>query len=488
LCHITLAGFCGGWVRATDARPMRKVKNLRGRIAIWGLIGLVSWCSLSFARDMEQFAEEIEPNVAALRGLPFLAEVEKMFQSPAELRLVLRREIDRMYPGDTLHHIEKRLLKFGFVASPVDLNTLLTRMFSQQIAGYYDPILKKMVLIAGNTDGQGLRLSLRMISRVILQQLGLSMNKVLLAHELTHVIQDQHFDLMSLPLENLEEEDMSLAARALIEGDATLVMMDYILSSRAPGVDATSVSGLADNMRFWAESPLIRGMTLFQAVPRYLMDGLVFPYIDGFEFVLALKQQEGWEAVNKAYKDVPVSTEQILHPEKYIEERDDPVHIQFPALTEHLPQWQVLEQNTIGEFNIQLLLDSYLPLAQARVASAGWGGDRFILLEEPETEHLLLVWYTTWDTAKDAEEFFHIYENVLEKRYGNLSQAVTSLEQETVSRGQSLHEWGAEPGNVVLEIRGRDVLMIDGVSESQQQELLQWFWSSKKIYTSGIER
>ena len=440
------------------------------------LIGFLSWNISVFAGNMAQLAEEIEPQVVQLRGLPFLANVEKIFQSSDELRQVLYDEIERTYPGETLHTIEKRLLKFGFIAHPIDLHKSIMQLLSQQIAGYYDPIKKKMVLIEGvsSLTGQGSPLLGQIVSNLLMQQLGVSIDKVLLAHELTHVVQDQHFDLMSLPIEDLEQEDMALAARALIEGDATLTMMDYILQHRYQGLDATQVPGITDNMRFWTNSPFIRSFSLFQTAPRYLMDNLLFSYIDGFEFALQLKQHGGWEAINQAYREIPVSTEQILHPEKYFVERDDPTILQLPALSQKLADWDELEHNTLGEFNIRLLLDSYLPLAEARRASIGWDGDRFGLYEHSETEQLLLAWYTTWDTEEDAREFFHMYAVVLEKRYANSAKTATALA--SLSEEQHHRVWNTDKGNVLIELRGNDVLILDGIPEALQKETFQHLW------------
>ncbi len=441
-------------------------------------------CSLSVsAADMKLLADEIEPQVMELRNLPFLTAVEKTFQTPAELREVLQEELDRTYPGEKLHTIEKRLLKFGFVVRPIDLRAQITQLLSQQIGGYYDPIKKKMVLIEGlgAVGGQGTPLPLQIISNMMIHQWGLSIDKILLAHELTHAIQDQHFDLMSLPIEELEQEDLALAARALIEGDATLVMMDYILQHRYHGVDVTMVPEISENMRFWTSSPLIRSFNLFQTIPRYLMDNLLFSYIDGFDFVLQLKEQGGWEAINQAYEDLPASTEQILHPEKYFIERDNPVVIQLPPLADLLEGWHALEHNTLGEFNIRLLLDSYLPIRQVRPASEGWDGDRFVLYEQSGTDQLLLIWYTSWDSEDDAREFFQIYGNVLNIRYGNFHETGAATEDELHLEGRSQYEWSTEDSNIFIKIRGNDVLILDGIPTHLQREVIEELWQNTQI-------
>ena len=417
--------------------------------------------------------EELAPQVAELRGLPLLSEVEQHFQSTEELRQFLMSEIERSYPGDRLQIIGKRLLKFGFVVRPVDLKQTFMQLLSQQVAGYYDPIGKRMVLIKDRPGvaRAGSPFMTQIINNLVVRQWGLSLEKILLAHELTHVIQDQHFDLMSLSLEDLEQEDRGIAARALVEGDATLLMMDYMLNARYPGTDSTMAPGLAENMRFWTTNPLIRSFSMFQQAPRYLMDNLLFSYIDGFEFVLRLKEGGGWEAVDRAYGDPPTSSEQILHPEKYLGERDEPLAVELPDLSAQLSDWELLEENTLGEFNLRLLLDSYLHIQDARRAAAGWGGDRFRLYEHPESGRLALIWKSVWDTENDSEEFFHKYAILLEKRYGQAGEAAPEALEEQLAGGASRLEWEHSSGKAVLEINANGVLLLDGLPEESRQTI-----------------
>lgn len=433
------------------------------------------WCEPSYTQSLEILTEQIKPQVVQLRELPFSQEIEIIFQSPEDLRRVLQREIERTYPGETLRILETRLLKFGFILSPINLERLLTQLYSQQIVGYYDPIEKKMALMQGSASGPPTsRFPLEMMTQLFVESMGLSLNNILLAHELTHVLQDQHFDLMSLPFEDLQQEDMASAVRALIEGDATLVMIDYILDQQQTGLDATQVPDLAASMQRWANNPLMRGFGLFQTVPRYIMDNLLFSYLQGFKFVLYLKQQENWKTINQAYADLPVSTEQILHSEKYFEARDWPTVIELPDFEEKDADWRLLEQNTLGEFNIHLLLDGFLPEEQARLAAAGWDGDRFGLYEHAAAGTLFLVWYTTWDTARDAREFFETYTAMLEKRYAGNSEIRVPGDQ------TSAVTWVTETGMVRLEVRGRDVLLLDGFPDQFQEDLVTTFWKSAK--------
>jgi hypothetical protein len=346
---------------------------------------------------------------------------------------------------------------------------MVTRLFSQQIAGYYDPHRKKMVLIEhdGADSGQYTVFPMDVLSEMFAAQLGVSLDNVLLAHELTHVLQDQHFDLLSLPIEDLDPEDRTSAVRALIEGDATLVMLDYVLARQ--GTDSTQVPDIAETMQAWAQNPLVSGLGLFQTVPRYIIENLLFSYTYGYEFVLHLKKRGGWEHINQAYRDLPVSTEQILHPAKYSEARDAPTTIQLPPLPKEFADWRELERNTLGEFNISILLDGFLTTIQAQTASAGWDGDRFALYEQPTTGDLLLVWHSTWDSETDAEEFFGHTAQMLENRY--------ALEAPDSPASSATYKvWQTNATTIVLERRGADVLLLDGAPATLAPRLCSTIW------------
>jgi hypothetical protein len=150
-----------------------------------------------------------------------------------------------------------------------------------------------------------------------------------------------------------------------------------------------------------------------ERVPAYMQERFKFPYLDGSNFVLSLKKQGGWEAVNRAYQNPPRSTEEILHPEKY-QTGDDPPRL--PDLSDlTVTGYQAIHQDTLGEFGIRTLLAGANRKLAAKRA-AGWGGDRAVVFERKEGGGLLLVWVVDWDTPADAAEFMDGMEEVLARR------------------------------------------------------------------------
>jgi len=217
------------------------------------------------------------------------------------------------------------------------------------------------------------------------------------AHEFTHQLQDQHFDLDSLGLDATDQGDRSLGRLALVEGDATTVQQAWM-------VEAFSAADFAQ-LAVEASDPAV--LAAFAAAPAYLRETSLFPYQDGLSFVSSLIASGGEGAVDRAFSAPPASTEQILHPEKYAA-REAPVPIAIPAglvVQDTLGAgWSVVAQDTLGELVLRIWLRGGGLLGDAaRTAAAGWGGDRVALVHGPDGDLDLVV--TTWDSPADAAEF-----------------------------------------------------------------------------------
>jgi hypothetical protein len=257
----------------------------------------------------------------------------------------------------------------GLIEPDVDLREVSGSVFGEGVAGYYDPRSKRLRIVSGTTPD--------------------ALSEMVLAHELTHALEDQRF---GLSLEEGESDDAALARLALVEGSATLVMQQYLL--RHIGAEQ-ALSGVLG-------SALQTGPEL----PKFLEDQLIFPYLSGLTFVQALQAQSGgsWKLVDLADRvRVPESTEQILHPQKWVEvEGPLPVRLDVDLRA----GWRRVARGTWGEWQTRELLDS-----NADEAAAGWGGDRYELWQRgscgapPCRENDVLVMKWRWDSERDADEF-----------------------------------------------------------------------------------
>jgi hypothetical protein len=217
---------------------------------------------------------------------------------------------------------------------------------------------------------------------------------VTLAHEFTHALQDQQFGLDTLEREDLSNGDRSLARTGLVEGDASLLTQQWVLG----------------NLTFEEVLELTKAaldpeqMAVLARVPRLISRQLEFPYADGLQFAARLFEQGGWAVVDAAYKAPPDSTEQIIHPEKYLV-REAPVAVPAPVAPADLGAgWTEGWSDTLGELGTSVWLEPTAGARAAADAAAGWGGDRVVMLEGPDGAWLI-AWQTAWDTPADAEAF-----------------------------------------------------------------------------------
>lgn len=270
----------------------------------------------------------------------------------------------------------------GLLPAHYPLREKYIDLLSEQVAAFYDQHQHKLFMYEDAT-------------------LENAQNRVVLAHELTHALQDQHFGLNRMPLEIKNNDDRAEAASALVEGDATLVMSEFMIKNMSKQM-------FKDSML----ASFTQNMKQLESAPRYLREMLVFPYLRGQEFCAALFGQGGYEAVSKAYAHPPGSTSQILHPEKYMSNPpEEPISIEWPELK--VKGQTPTADNVVGEMGTRVLFTEWVDAMTGEHAATGWRGDRYLYYADGEA----LVWKTVWASAKDATEFFEAEKQLLQKRY-----------------------------------------------------------------------
>lgn len=332
---------------------------------------------IKYKEKKEQY--QLLKEIKEIRQLGFLRQVVYKSMDKTELIALLHEKMEE----EPIMVDERILKKFGFIKEDEGILQHITSLYSEQVQGMYDEETGQMVLVKG------------------LPLTG-NIQRMFLVHELTHALQDQHFNLKDLPLED-EDDDKALACLGLVEGDATLVMFEYYKNH------------LKILNIFWdLMSYLSVDQTQLYSSPYYLRENLIFPYKWGVKFATWIYTRNGWDGINLLYKNPPGSTEQIMHPEKY--PMDRPIDIK---IDETIHDWKLLDTNTMGEFNIRVLLSIYLGEYDAITPSNGWAGDRWQIWENESTGQLRIIWYAMWDTPKDADEFFNAYRKLARRRYLN---------------------------------------------------------------------
>lgn len=328
--------------------------------------------------------QSIEREVSRIRNLPIKNEITVSYVNRDQLRQEMKEEMEKEFDPAELATEEKVLKSLDLLPENADLAAVIEEMLSSEIAGFYDDETKELKLVSETPE-----LNL--------------MNQVTLAHEVTHALQDQSFQLAQFLPEDSGNADSDLARLSLVEGDATLTEEEYTTSSLS-GIDIINL--LLGSLG--ASGGLVNNS--------YLEDSLLFPYISGLEFVGAVKERGGWQAVDAAYSKPPESTEQVMHPEKYFA-GEAPVPVAIPDLAVIAGVgWAVTFDEVMGEFDALEMLQQDLPPSRARRAAAGWGGGAISFAEGPGGETLLAIVFT-WDSEADAAEFAEAMGSVLEERY-----------------------------------------------------------------------
>ncbi|MER3417567.1 MAG: hypothetical protein C4343_00195 [Chloroflexota bacterium] len=333
------------------------------------------------APDPSILIDQITDQVVAIRGLTLEAPIRSVVldETAASQRILAQFDADN--PPDVLEPNRRLLVDLGLLPAGADLRALYHELLASQVAGFYDPKAKEMVVIS---KGAGLGPT----------------ERTTYAHEITHALQDQHFGLEGLDIDAVGQGDRNLARLALVEGDATLVMTYWAQQN----LNQQELLQLVQD----AQDP--KALAVLQRMPAVLRESLLFPYTAGLQFVLAIEAQQGWPGVDAAFQQPPSSTEQVLHPERFgigSTPRDEPAAVTLPdGIVARLGVgWTKALEDTAGEFLLRLWLAQVggLDDATATAAAAGWGGDRVALYEHGDRFGVVLA--TSWDSAVDAAEF-----------------------------------------------------------------------------------
>jgi hypothetical protein len=344
--------------------------------------------------EARELTVEISAAVESLRGLKFERPVAVKFVDDAEARRHFKARLDRFWPADQVAMEQTVQTQLGLLPPGTDVVSALLDLLEEQAGGYYDP----------DSD-----------TFFILTDMPRSVAPVLFAHELTHAVDDQHFDLDKRLADAMKDDDRGTAVGAVIEGSGMMVMSAYMLRE----IQARRLT--SDALRELQETEAGQAQKLKNAPP--LMQRLLLaPYLLGQAFLqrgnpLAMAHGISAEDINEAFARPPDSTEQLLHPQKYWvpANRDEPRTVTLPDLSARLGEgWKLATTGTLGELTLAVLTGAQpidpraatpaRPDQWTNPGAAGWGGDLYQLYEGPGGRTVTTL-ATVWDTQKDATEF-----------------------------------------------------------------------------------
>lgn len=407
--------------------------------------------------ELEQLLAEtdvIAEKVARLRGLKIKKPIVRAIVSRQEVTRKVLERIDEEYDAAELAAEALAYKRLGLLAADADYQKTVVDLLTEQIAGFYDPHAGKLY---------------------IADWIEPAMQRMVMAHEIGHALQDQSFGLVSFIEPLKDNSDEQLARQAVTEGDGLAIMIEFMLLEMGLEQSPWTQPGLVESMRGPIESDMDKELA---AAPLFLRESLLFPYLGGIGLVADVLRHHPWARVDDLYRQPPVSTEQVLHPEKYFAgEKPRPIR------TADLPAfkgWPVLYRNVVGELMWSVIFRQHgVARQQATAAAAGWAGDRLVTVAPPAEERsvadVVVVDLSVWDTEVDAIEAFEAVEDGLGGWCGGAAGA-PAAGKKGLARCQDAS------GDVTLvERRGDQMLLVIGAPAELSERIRGEVWKKWKV-------
>lgn len=405
---------------------------------------------------------------------------------PVKKAMVTREEVEQ-YIGDKFkddvdrirfERSELVLKKFGLLPRQFNLHDFLIKLLGEQVAGYYDEKKKTINL---------------------LDWVAMDMQKPVIAHELTHALQDQSFDLEKMVKKDEEIEkrgpeefnaliqidEESTARTAVMEGEAMIVFADYVLNSMEGDACGNNPSCQIPNKRSVADFPKFvdlmlsqmdkeKGDSLLDSAPLLLREELIFPYSRGMKFIARLLTSGGKQmAFTQVVKRMPKTSREIMQPEEYLAG-----HVVPPLL---LPEFKFLKDDfepfdagAVGQLDVSILLKQYTEDEVADRLSPDWRGGSYYAVgrkgakpaDGNATAHIGLIYVSKWASDKSAQEFARIYASSLPGRYKKLEHA-----QSEGASGRD--KYLSADGPIYIQQNGPLVIAVESFDDGTSEKLIQ---------------
>jgi hypothetical protein len=428
------------------------------------------------AKELFRSVDEILKFASDDTGLPIKHEVKRKLTKRDEVQSYVEKNMREDKDAKRLERSSDVLKKFGLLPRNFDLQKFLVAMLREQVAGYYD-VKTKTVNLLNWVDAE--------------QQ------KPVLAHELTHALQDQSFGIEKWMKGSREDADNKMndpspadivtdeessARQAIIEGQAMVVLLDYSLAPTGKSLleSPQIVEALKQGMLTGsADSPA------FREAPILLKEELTFPYRYGLDFTGALLKAGGKElAYAGAFKDPPKTTREIMEPQTYLaHEKLEP--LKMIDMEKDFKGYDPFDIGAMGEFDVDILVEQYAGMEAAGAIYPEWRGG-YYFAGKPKGDKgapIGLLYVSRWSSPAKAAEFAAIYAKSLTQRYkqhqglgtdGKGSDDAPPADSWRTLRGR--HAWMTEEGAVVIEVRGDEILISESLDDATTERVKADFW------------
>ena len=391
-------------------------------------------------------------------SLPKKHDVKRRLANRHEVVAYLKQNMAEDKDVQRLRRTEFVLKKFGLLPKDFDLQTFLVNLLEEQVAGYYDAKTKTVNL---------------------LDWVAPDLQRPVLAHELTHALQDQSFGLdkwlkkgeedldtkRNLKPEDFTKDEDSEARQAVVEGQAMVVLLDYMLAPMHRSVadspeivetlNADMANGTPDSVQY-------------KNAPIFLKESLTFPYRYGMEFVAEVLRAQGKEkAFTGPFQNPPRTSREIMEPKTYLS-GEHLAPLPLPDFKKIFKDYERFDVGAIGEFDADVLVEQYAGEDVAKRIYPNWRGGYYYSVHPKGNPSgvLGLVFVSEWATPRWAEEFAAVYARGIQQRYKNAQAPAGSDLPKDLKSLQSLggdHTWTTEEGAVVIDVKGATVLVTESL-------------------------
>lgn len=384
-------------------------------------------------------ADEVLAQMSELLSLPIKQSLKKSMRSKREIREYLIRE-EKEDRSEAQRYADRKALEaFGLIPKDFPLDSFMLDVLTEQVAGLYDPKTKEFY---------------------IAEWIPADEQRTVMAHELTHALEDQYFNIDPWIKAARPNDDAELARQSVSEGSALAAMVDYTL--RDQRITVRDLPDVALLIRSGAVQEMDKDPNLAKA-PGYIRDELVFPYLAGTTFSQQfLKAHDGWQDLKLIFQNPPLSTQQILHPDLYLA-GVKPEKVTLPDWKGIVPaDWKLLEENVMGEFGLGEILKQFLGQERADAISPAWKGDRYAVFENARTKSTPLVLRLALDNADDAARIFGQFSETLELKYKS---------RKDLFRRPNFFQFQTETGGVYLRCLAIQCLIVEGASRETYDKI-----------------
>jgi len=380
-------------------------------------------------------ADEVVKEMSHITGWNLKTPLKKSIRSREDIHAYVLHQMDDEKDAKERYASARSAEAFGLIPKDFNLDTFLVDLLTEQIAGLYDPKAHEFY---------------------IADWIPADEQRMVMAHELTHALEDQHFDIEPWVHAARPNDDAEMAREAVLEGSAMAAMLEYELQGKGlklkdlPEFDPSVFVGDL------AETPILK------KAPPFIKDSLMFPYFSGLTFSMGVLKSGGWPAFASVFARPPANTQQILHPDLYFANKAPlPLKVDLPAAAPG-EDWALLEENSMGELGWKEVLQQFIDEPRAKAMAAEWDGDDYATFEQKNSKRLMLFTRIRLADIVSASRFFAEYSEALEKKYPDRTD---------ILRRPNFLSFDSAQGSLYFRCSGRECITLEGGSSAL---FLQW--------------